>query len=271
MAASRYAVIGQPIAHSLSPRIHPLFAAQFSIELSYEAIEIAPAELAVRLPQLHADGYSGINVTLPHKATVAALCESVSERAQLAGAVNCLKRSDTGWVGDNTDGEGLMRDLARLGIAVASQRVLLLGAGGAARGVIAPLLALQPKELVVSSRNPWKPEELAERFKGRGPLRPCTHLALKGDHYDLIINATSAGHDGSMPRLPGPLLVSGGSCYDLSYGKAHAPFAAWAQSQGAAKIADGLGMLVEQAAVSFEIWLGKSPDVEPVLAALRNS
>ncbi|WP_366919603.1 shikimate dehydrogenase [Hydrocarboniphaga sp.] len=266
---SRYGVIGQPVAHSLSPRIHALFAKAFGIDLSYEAIEIAPADLAARLQQLHADGYSGINVTLPHKAVVAALCEGVSERAQIAGAVNCLKRTDSGWIGDNTDGEGLVRDLARLGIAVAGQRVLLLGAGGAARGAIDPLLALHPKELVVSSRNPWKPEALAEQFKGRGPLRPCTHLALKGDHYDLIINATSAGHAGGMPRLPGPLLVEGGSCYDLSYGKAHAPFAAWAQQQSAAKTDDGLGMLVEQAAVSFEIWLGKSPDVEAVLAALR--
>lgn len=271
MSAARFAVIGQPIAHSLSPRIHPQFAKAFGIELSYEAIEITPADLAAQLQQLHADGYAGINVTLPHKAAVAALCESVSERAQLAGAVNCLKRSDSGWIGDNTDGEGLVRDLSRLRMPVAGQRVLLLGAGGAARGVIGPLLALQPKELVVSSRNPWKPEELAEQFKGRGALRPCTHLALKGDHYDLILNATSAGHKDAMPRLPGPLLVPGGSCYDLSYGKAHAPFAAWAQSQGAAKIADGLGMLVEQAAVSFEIWLGKSPDVEAVLTALRNS
>lgn len=262
-------MIGQPIAHSLSPRIHPLFAQQFGIELSYEAIEIAPADLAARLQQLHGDGYSGINVTLPHKAAVAALCASVSERAQLAGAVNCLKRTDGGWIGDNTDGEGLVRDLARLGIAVTGQRVLLLGAGGAARGVIDPLLALHPKELVVASRNPWKPEALAEQFKGRGRLRPCTYLALKGDHFDLIINATSAGHAGDMPRLPGPLLVEGGACYDLSYGKAHAPFAAWALQQKAGQIADGLGMLVEQAAASFEIWLGKSPDVEPVLAALR--
>lgn len=269
MTAARYAVIGQPVSHSLSPRIHPLFAQAFGIELGYEAIEIAPADLAARLQQLHADGYRGINVTLPHKAAVAALCTEVSARAQIAGAVNCLTRRDAGWAGDNTDGAGLVRDLARLGLAVAQRRVLLIGAGGAARGVIGPLLALQPRELVVSSRNPWKPEELAERFKGQGPLRACTHYALKGDHYDLIINATSAGHAGDMPRLPGSLLADGGACYDLSYGNAHRPFAAWARAQHATTIADGLGMLVEQAAVSFEIWTGNSPQVEPVLAALR--
>ena len=269
MAAARYAVIGQPIVHSLSPRIHPLFAQQSGISLSYEAIEIAPADLAARLQQLHAETYEGLNVTVPHKAAVAALCESLSERARLAGAVNCLKRSDSGWIGDTTDGEGLVRDLSRLAIAASQRRVLLLGAGGAARSVIGSLLALQPRELVIASRNPWKPEELAERFKNLGPLRPCTYYALKGDRYDLIINATSAGHAGTLPRLPRELLADGGACYDLSYGKAHAPFAAWAREQQAATLADGLGMLVEQAAASFEIWFGKSPDVEPVLAALR--
>lgn len=267
---SRYAVIGQPVAHSLSPRIHPQFAAQFGLALQYEAIDVAPADLAARIAQLHTDGYAGLNVTLPHKAAVAALCESVSERAALAGAVNCLSRRDSGWIGDNTDGEGLVRDLLRLGIAIAGRRVLIVGAGGAARGIIGPLLAAAPSELVVSSRNPWKPEELAERFKAQGALAPRTHLALKGDRYDLIINATSAGHEGAMPRLPSNLLAEGGACYDLSYGPAHAPFAAWAQSQrGVAVVADGLGMLVEQAAVSFDIWLGHRPETDPVLAALR--
>ncbi len=271
MASARYAVIGQPITHSLSPSIHPRFADQVGVEMQYDAIEVAPRDLATLLDELHAEGLSGLNVTLPHKTTVAALCERVSARAELAGAVNCMTRSDSGWAGDNTDGIGLMSDLARLGFAVAGQRVLLLGAGGAARGVIGPLLALAPRELVLSNRNPWKPEELAERFRGLGSLRPCTHLALKGDRFDLVINATSAGHAGEMPRLPGPLLADGAACYDLSYGRAHAPFAAWAKAEGAARVEDGLGMLVEQAAAAFEAWFDQKPDTAPVLAALRQA
>lgn len=265
----RYAVIGQPIAHSKSPVIHALFARQTGQSLTYEAIEIAPAALAERVMQLHAEGLRGCNVTLPHKQAVAALCESVSERAQLAGAVNTLVRTDTGWSGDNTDGEGFLRDLSRLGIRVAGRRVLVLGAGGAARGILGPLLSERPSQLVVSNRNPWKPEELAEAFKAHGRIVPRTHLSLKGDRYDLIINATSAGHAGALPMLPGPLLVEGGDCYDLSYGAANQPFCKWSRTQKAARSADGLGLLVEQAATSFERWRGVRPDTAPVLAELR--
>ncbi|MES2683112.1 MAG: shikimate dehydrogenase [Pseudomonadota bacterium] len=265
----RYAVIGQPIAHSKSPFIHAAFARATAQKLSYEALEVAPETLAETLKALHAEPYLGLNVTLPHKAAVAALCESVSERAERAGAVNTLTRTDSGWVGDNTDGAGFIADLDRLGIAIEGKTVLLLGAGGAARGLIAPILARQPKELALSNRNPWKPEELAERFKPLGNIVPRTHLSLKGDTYDLIINATSAGHTGAMPRLPGQLLAAGGAAYDLSYGTAHAPFEAWAKSQGAAVIADGLGMLVAQAAEAFALWRGLRPELAPVLACLR--
>lgn len=264
----RYAVIGFPVAHSLSPRIHAQFAQFAAQALSYEAIEIPPAELAQKLSELQAAGYRGLNVTLPHKTQVMSLCESLSERAQIAGAANTLLRTDGGWQGDNTDGEGLMRDLARLGYGVLGQRVLLLGAGGAARGVLKPLLDAQPAELTLSNRNPWKPEELAEQFKPYGRIRPCTHLALKGDRFDLVINATSAGHSGAVPRLPEQLLAPGAACYDLSYGKAAQPFKDWAASQGAQRVADGLGMLVEQAAAAFERWRGLRPQVSEVAAVL---
>ena len=264
-----YAVIGQPIAHSQSPRIHTQFARETAQDLRYEAIEIAPEALAAKLAELHAAGYKGLNVTLPHKAAVAALCEAVSESAAHAGAVNTLTATASGWRGDNTDGDGLIRDLARLGFTVRGRRVLVLGAGGAVRGVLAPLLAQQPAQLVVSSRNPWKPEALAEEFRAQGTVTPRTHLALKGDQYDLIINATSAGHSGAVPRLPEQLLAAGGEVYDLSYGKAHAPFAEWARAQHAARIADGLGMLVEQAASAFALWRGTRPDTAATLAALR--
>ena len=265
----RYAVIGQPISHSKSPVIHALFAQQTRQPLQYDAVEVAPAALADQLTRFHADGLRGANVTLPHKQAVAKLCESVTERARLAGAVNTLVRTDTGWAGDNTDGEGFIKDLARLGIVVAGRRVLVLGAGGAARGILGPLLAAGPAQLVVSNRNPWKPEELAETFKAQGTIVPRTHVALKGDRYDVIINATSAGHGGLLPMLPGPLLAESGDCYDLSYGAASQPFCKWSRTQKAACSSDGLGMLVEQAASSFERWRGVRPDTAPVLAELR--
>jgi shikimate dehydrogenase len=265
----RYAVIGQPVAHSRSPAIHTQFAQQTGQVLHYEAIEIAAEELGERLKALHADGYAGLNVTLPHKIAVMGLCEAVSARARQAGAVNTLIRTETGWRGDNTDGEGFIRDLERLGFGVHGRRVLVLGAGGAVRGILEPLLRAAPAELVVSNRNPWKPETLAEDFKALGTVVPRTHLSLKGDRYELIINATSAGHGGGMVALPGPLLATGGDCYDLSYGKAFEPFRSWAQAQGAARVADGLGMLVEQAAAAFAVWRGVRPQTAPVIDALR--
>ncbi|MDR3417738.1 MAG: shikimate dehydrogenase [Nevskia sp.] len=267
---SLYAVLGQPVAHSRSPRIHSLFAAQVGAQLRYEAIEVAPERLAETLTALYAAGYAGFNLTLPHKTAAVALCESLGTRAEHAGAVNTLIRTPGGWRGDNTDGVGLVRDLRHnLGVAIAGRRVLVLGAGGAARGILEPLLAERPQELVLSGRNPWKPEELATAFKALGNIRPCTHLALKGDQFDLIVNATSAGHHGQAPRLPPGLFAAGALAYDLNYGKAAAPFLEWARGAGAERVADGLGMLVEQAAESFQLWRGVRPETGPVLAALR--
>lgn len=265
----RYAVIGQPVSHSLSPRIHAAFAAAAGIALEYQALAVEPEHLAARLAEWHAEGWSGFNVTLPHKQAAMALCGDVSERAQRAGAVNTLSRRDGDWQGDNTDGMGLMRDLERLGVALADKRVLILGAGGAARGIIGPLLAARPSSLVVSNRNPWKPEALSETFADLGVLTPRTHWALKGDAFDVVINATSAGHGGVMPPMPDGLFAKGGVAYDLSYGKAHRPFADWATAQSAAAVHDGLGMLVEQAAESFKGWHGVMPQTVPVLAKLR--
>jgi shikimate dehydrogenase len=265
-----YAVIGQPISHSKSPRIHSQFAAQVGAHLTYGSFEVAPESLQQCLAHLRAHGYLGLNVTLPHKAAVASLCCERSERAQRAGAVNTLIAIGTGWRGDNTDGAGLVRDLrTNLGLELRGMRILVLGAGGATRGIVEPLLAEQPTELVVSGRNPWKPEELVLAFKGLGPLRPCTHLALKGDHYDLILNATSAGHSGEVPRLPAGLFAQGGFAYDLNYGKAAQPFLDWAKTEGAAGSSDGLGMLVEQAAEAFLLWRGVRPETAQVLRQLR--
>lgn len=266
----RYAVIGQPVAHSQSPRIHAQFAQQAGEQISYQAIEVAPADLGARLQELHAQGYGGLNLTLPHKAAGAAACVSVSAAAQRAGAVNTLVRREHGWHGENTDGPGLVRDLVvNLATPLAGQRILVLGAGGAARGIIEPLLLQAPAELVLSGRTPWKAEEIAAAFKSLGPIRPSTHLALKGDRFDLVLNATSAGHQGEAPRLPAGLFAPAALAYDLNYGRAAAPFLAWAQAQSAARASDGLGMLVEQAAEAYQFWRGRRPETAAVLALLR--
>lgn len=267
---SRYAVIGQPVAHSRSPRIQKAFAKQCGIELDYETIEIAADVLDERLCVLHAHSYAGLNVTLPHKTAAAALCENVSDRARHAEAVNVLIRTGNGWRGDNTDGIGLVADLKHnLGVELGGRRVLLLGSGGVARGLLEPLLMEKPAELVLSNRSPQTPEALAKQFEPLGVIRPSAHFALKGDRFDVIINATSAGHSGSVPRLPPGLFTADTLAYDLNYGKASEPFLAWALDQGAARSSDGLGMLVEQAAESFQLWHGVRPQTPPVLESLR--
>lgn len=256
----KFAVIGDPVAHSLSPKIHAAFGAQTGIALDYQAIPVSSADLAESLRRFHDQGFDGLNVTVPHKAAVLSGCELLSAAAEQAQAVNTLIRTASGWHGDNTDGVGLIADLQEQGIPLAGRRIAVLGAGGAAAGILPALLAAEPAEVVISSRNPWKPEALVERLGGLGPLRPCTHLALKGDRFDLLINATSIGHQGKFLRIPFPLMAKGGVAYDLSYGAAHAPFRQWASEQGAAQVLDGLGMLVGQAAVAFERWCAQRPE-----------
>lgn len=266
----RYAVLGQPIAQSQSPQIHQWFAEQAGVALSYERIEVAPDAFAERLAALHAQGYAGLNVTSPHKLAALAAADTRAPRAELAGAANTLVRTAAGWHADTTDGEGLVRDLRdNLRWPIAGQRVLLLGAGGAARSVLKHLLDEKPAELVISSRTPWTVEKLAAEFKAHGPVRPCTHMALKGDAFDLILNATAAGHQGQAPRLPDGIVRAGGACYDLSYGVAFAPFRDWAHAQQAARVSDGIGMLVEQAAASYALWHGARPPTAQVIERLR--
>ncbi|HUS25233.1 MAG TPA: shikimate dehydrogenase [Candidatus Binatia bacterium] len=268
--ALRFAVLGQPIAHSLSPQIQEAFAQQLGQHISYEKLEVAPGQLKDTLARMHAEGYTGLALTLPHKVAAVALAVEVADPARIAGATNALIRRDAGWRADNTDGAGLVRDLKdHLKLGIAGKRVLLLGAGGAARGVLKPLLDEKPQQLVVSSRTPWNVEQLVAEFKGHGPVRASTHIALKGFQFDLVLNATSAGQQDRMPRIAAGVLAPGGACYDLNYGQAHAPFRAWAQSQDAAVVADGLGMLVEQAAEMAQLWYGRRPQTAPVLASLR--
>ena len=274
-APERYAVIGHPISHSLSPRIHTLFAAQTGRSLRYEAIDVSPRELARMVRGFFAGGGRGLNVTLPHKQAVMDLLQRCSDAAREAGAANTLwSDRDGGLVGDNTDGLGLVRDLQHnLGVPVTARRVLLLGAGGAARGVLGPLLALAPRELVIANRDAARAAALAEQF---GPqVRSCALStlaapgALGADAFDLILNATAASLSDELPTLSAALLHAGTVCYDLAYALRETAFVAWARRAGAAAAYDGLGMLVEQAAEAFQRWHGVRPDTAAVLASLR--
>lgn len=263
----RYAVFGSPIAHSQSPRIHAAFAKQCGIAMEYVAIEAGHDDFAAKLT---ASGVQGANVTLPLKETAFALCAGTSARAQRAGAVNTLLRDGDGWRGDNTDGLGLVRDLTeRHGLDLRERRVLLLGAGGAARGVAPALLDAGIRELVVVNRSPERADALADAMgePGRVHARGWDALPTLGE-FDLLINATSAARSGSLPSLPMALAGLRSAAVDLSYGEAAVPFLAWARAAGCLRAVDGLGMLVEQAAESFRLWHGLRPETDSVYAAL---
>ena len=272
-APERYAVIGHPVAHSLSPWIHAQFAQQSSRPLIYSALDVPSPELALRVREFFAQGGCGLNVTVPHKQAVLQLIDTLSERASVAGAVNTIVR-ETGQRlrGDNTDGVGFVRDLTvNLGLAVAGQRVLMLGAGGAARGLLGPLLALAPAELHIVNRSPERSRELARSFASQGPVHGDGFEQLDGLDYGLIINATAASLSDELPALPTGALSPTTVCYDLAYGKAPTRFVQWARERGARRTYMGEGMLVEQAAESYLLWHGMRPDTAPVLAQLRRS
>jgi len=262
----RYAVIGNPVAHSRSPWIHARFALQTGEDVAYESL-LAPLNgFAATVAAFRAAGGKGANVTLPFKEEACALSEHLSERARAAQAVNTLLFTKTGIRGDNTDGHGLVRDLGvNLGFAIAGCRILLAGAGGAARGVVLPLLGERPSALVIANRNVDKARVLAGRFPG---VSACGYADLAGEHFDLVINATSAGLVDSALPLPKEIFRPGSLAYDMVYGRDTA-FMRQARADGAARIADGVGMLVEQAAESFFLWRGVRPDTAPVLSALR--
>ncbi|MBS0371028.1 MAG: shikimate dehydrogenase [Proteobacteria bacterium] len=267
----RYAVIGNPIAHSKSPRIHTLFAAQTGQPLSYEAL-LAPLDAFVATVEaFRAAGGRGLNVTVPFKLEAFDFADRHTPRALAAGAVNTLAFGPDGVLGDNTDGAGILRDITvNLGCPVEGRRVLLLGAGGAARGTILPVLDAKPASLTIANRTAVKAAELADEFS-TGPLRPqgCGFADLAGQDFDVVINATSASLSDAAPDLPAGLYAPGSLAYDMMYGKGDTPFMRAAREQGAARLADGLGMLVEQAAESFLLWRGIRPATAPVLAELR--
>ncbi len=269
----RYGVMGYPIAHSRSPVIHKLFAIQTRQALQYELLNVAPDKLERAVRQFQRTGGRGLNVTVPHKRAVAKLCDQLSERASSAGAVNTLVFQDDEIFGDNTDGIGLLRDLGvNLGIALGGRSILILGAGGATRGIVGPLLEMRPSKLIIANRTVSKAEKLVERFADQGPVSACGFDDVPGDEpYDLIINATSAGVKGETPPYPSSAVGPKTFCYDLSYASKPTPFCKWAREHGAAKAVMGWGMLVEQAAESFHLWRGVRPNTLPVLKQISVS
>ena len=269
----RYAVIGNPIAHSKSPRIHAAFAAQTGQQLAYEAL-LAPLDgFRAAVAEFRHAGGRGMNVTVPFKLEAHALAERLSPRAEAAGAVNTLAFDGGGIFGDNTDGAGLVRDLTHnLNCPLTARRVLLLGAGGAARGAVLPLLGEKPVALTIANRTRSRAEELVERFgphAGATTLDACGFAELAGRDFDVVINATAASLSDQAPELPPGLYAPDALAYDMMYGRGDTPFMRAARHDGAARTADGLGMLIEQAAESFRLWRGVRPDTGPVLEALR--
>ncbi len=269
----RYAVFGNPIKHSKSPDIHARFAQQCSQTMIYRAVRIEPDGFVTAATQFFAGGGAGLNVTVPFKREAFEFADRLSERASRAGAVNTLTRAEDGAIeGNNTDGIGLVRDLiANLGWTVQGLRVLLLGAGGAARGVLEPLLQEKPQELLVVNRTGARAEQLAVEFADIGPLAGGAYELIGARQFDLVINATSAGLSGAVPDLPGSLLTERSCCYDMVYGAEPTPFMRWSAHHTAWAVSDGLGMLVEQAAESFHIWRGARPDTGPVINQLREA
>lgn len=264
----RYAVIGNPIAHSKSPDIHACFAAQTGQNLLYERL-LAPLDgFAETVREFIQQGGKGANVTVPFKLEAFALATSLTERASAAGAVNTLAFDAGTITGDNTDGIGLVSDIVRnAGVAIEGKKVLLLGAGGAARGVLLPVLDQCPAKLVIANRTITKATELASQFALHGPVAASAFDALQ-EPFDIIINATSASLADDVPPVAPAVFGNGALAYDMMYGKAHTVFMQFAERYGA-RVRDGLGMLVEQAAESFYIWRGVRPDTASVFAELR--
>jgi len=266
----QYCVIGNPIEHSRSPFIHHAFAIQTNQNINYQKKLVALDGFSSAVTAFINQNGRGANITVPFKEQALTLADELSDRARLAGAVNTLTFKDGKIFGDNTDGEGLVQDLIRNKVSLGKSTILLLGAGGAAKGVILPLLAQNPDSITVANRTQSKAEQLCQHFADKR-VTASSFLDLAGKQFDLIINATSASLSGGLPAIPETLINNNVTCYDMVCGKEETPFLKWAKMQGAANIIDGLGMLVGQAAVSFSIWRGVSPETLPVIDKLRSS
>ncbi len=269
----KYAVFGNPIKHSKSPQIHAAFAEQTGEAVSYRAHLVEEGRFDEAARQFFANGGRGLNITVPFKVDAFNFADELSERARLAGAVNTLALQDDGRIyGDNTDGVGMLRDMqANLAWEVTDKRVLILGAGGAVRGILGPLLKRKPGHVVIANRTVDKAQQLARQFAELGDVRACRFEGLAGSHFDLVINGTSASMSGELPPLPPHIVSDEGCCYDMMYAAEPTPFMRWAASEAAWAVSDGLGMLVEQAAESFCIWRGVRPDTKPVIELIRGT
>jgi len=270
----RYGVVGHPIAHSKSPFIHGRFAAATGQNLVYERYDVRPEDFVSALREFFGKGGRGLNVTLPHKEAAARFADRLTSRARLAGAVNTLRRCDDGVIeGDNTDGAGLLADLSHLGVRLAGARVLVLGAGGATRGILAPLLERGPAELFIANRTADRARQLAREFAAeageRCVLRGGGFEQIAAQPVDLVLHATSLGLEGQVPAIPQGVLGAGTVAYDIGYGTTDTPFTRWAREHGAGRVAQGLGMLIEQAAEAFFLWRGIRPDTEGVRRELQ--
>ena len=270
-----YAVMGNPIAHSKSPQIHRLFAQQTQQHITYQAILVDVGGFGQAVGNFVATGGKGLNVTVPFKQDAWKLVDQRSQRAELAGAVNTIiVNQDQTLTGDNTDGVGLVRDLIQNhGITLQAKTILLLGAGGAARGVLEPLLQESPAHILIANRTPDRAHELAKQFSSQGQVKGCafTALAQHSQTFDIIINATSASLHSEVPDIPTCVISQQSFCYDMMYGAKSTAFMRWATQQGVVHCVDGLGMLVEQAAESFYLWRGVRPQTQQVIGAIRQS
>lgn len=269
--SEQYAVFGNPVEQSKSPFIHGEFAAQFDSTIQYRK-QLVPLEgFDKAATEFFASGGVGLNITVPFKQDAYSFAARLTTRARHAGAVNTLALQDDGTVlGDNTDGIGLVTDLQdNLGWELQGRKVLVLGAGGAVRGILEPILEQLPQHVVIANRTIDKALQLSKAFAEQGYLLGCGYDMLPGQQFDVVINGTSASLQGDLPPLPSDLLTGDGRCYDLMYGAEPTPFLAWAQQHGARATADGLGMLVQQAAESYYLWRGNRPDTQPVISGLR--
>lgn len=268
-APDRYGLVGHPVEHSRSPLIHTVFARQTSQRLSYELIDAEPAAFETAVRGFGAAGGKGLNVTVPHKEAAFALCADKSAEARAAGAVNTISIVAGRLRGDNTDGIGFIRDVTvNQRQTLAGRRIVVLGAGGAARGIVGPLLAQHPAELAIANRTKERAEQIVAHFGGGGLVAHAFAELAALPPYDVLINATSAGLKGEPPPFPASLLGETSFCYDLVYGSSDTPFVTWAKSNGAMLAVQGWGMLVEQAAESFAIWRGIRPDTKALLKQL---
>jgi len=267
---NKFGVIGNPIDHSLSPMIHNEFSKQFGIDISYEKILSPIDEFTVTAEKFIKNGGSGFNITLPFKIDAYSFSEELTSNAKAAGAVNTIKIENNVIFGENTDGTGLVNDLEKnLNQNLTGKEILIIGAGGATQGILKPILEKKPEKILLANRTKNKSLKLANDFSKFGKVCGFGLDQIKSKPVDIVINATSAWIDGEMPNLPGGL-CEGALCYDLMYG-IETPFMKWANDNSAKMVSDGLGMLVEQAALSFDFWLGKKPNTSSIFSLIRET